>query len=154
MNKTINQFELMLDEMVPLNSLEENKLTEPVEAGKWSISEIIAHLYAWDKYNLENMVPKMTPQSNLPAFPEHDPFNVKALQSLEGKSAFEIIHMFLQTRKRLVAALSEVDKEVRFTIGTGKRAFSVESFTKIFVKHDAHHMKQIKEKLQTSNVNL
>ncbi|WP_413377544.1 DinB family protein [Alkalihalobacillus sp. 1P02AB] len=147
MNKIITQFELMLDEMDPLNSVEENKLTEPVEAGKWSISEIIAHLYGWDKYNLEIMVPKMTAQNNLPAFPEHDPFNEKTLQSVEGKSAFEIIHMFVQTRKQLVAALSEVDKEIRFTIGTGKRAFSAESFTKIFVKHDAHHLTQIKGKL-------
>lgn len=52
---------------------------------------------------------------------------------------------FRDTRRELVESLRNLSPELRFAIGKGKRAYTVESYTKIFVQHDEQHMKQIQE---------
>ncbi|GGA85154.1 DinB family protein [Ornithinibacillus halotolerans] len=147
MNKTYQQFESTIDEITKISDTEYTLLLEPIQEGKWSIREIIGHLYYWDKYNVEVMVPKMQENANLPPFPDHDEHNAEGIAKLEGKSLETIIDLFIKTRKRLIDSILEVKPETRFTIGKGKRQFSGESFIKIFLKHDQHHLKQIHNKL-------
>lgn len=148
MNKHLSEFEKVVDDVVDLKGISEEKLSEPIKEGKWSIIQIVGHLYYWDKYNLEKMVPYMAEGVDLPAFPDHDQHNEEAMSFIEGLSVKSLIDRFVQTRKELVEKVSRVGQEDRFTIGGGKRKFSGESFIKIFIKHDAHHLKQINEKLQ------
>ncbi|KMK78112.1 DinB family protein [Alkalihalobacillus pseudalcaliphilus] len=147
MNKTFKHFKEMITEVLPLKEEQAERLEAPIKEGKWSIREIVAHLYGWDQFNLDTMVPNMENQASLSVFPDHDSFNEKTLRSVENKSSYELIEMFMATREELVNALTKIEPSARFHIGEGKRAFSAESFTKIFVKHDAHHIKQIKDKL-------
>ncbi|UTR15777.1 DinB family protein [Salipaludibacillus sp. LMS25] len=148
MNKTLSQFGNMCDTISNLKELPEDKLSEPIKEGKWSIIQVVGHLYYWDKYNLEEMAPYMTEGADLPQFPDHDQHNEEAMSFIEGFSVASLIDRFVQTRNELAEEVSKVGKDVRFTIGGGKRKFSGESFIKIFIKHDDHHLKQIKEKLQ------
>ncbi|MCR6107775.1 DinB family protein [Salipaludibacillus agaradhaerens] len=148
MNKTFSQFGKMGDSILKLKELPEDILSEPIKEGKWSIIQVVGHLYYWDKYNLEEMAPYMTEGADLPQFPDHDQHNEEAMAFIEDFSVASLIDRFVQTRKELTKELSKVGKGVRFTIGGGKRKFSSESFVKIFIKHDAHHLKQIHEKLQ------
>ncbi|KAB8129198.1 DinB family protein [Gracilibacillus oryzae] len=148
MNKTLSQFEKMVDRVTELKAIPEEKLSDPVKEGKWSIMQIVGHLYYWDKFNLENMVPNMTDDGDLPQFPDHDQHNEEAMSVIKEYSVESLIDSFVITRKELIERISEVGKDVRFTIGGGKRKFSAEAFIKIFIKHDAHHLKQIDEKLQ------
>ncbi|MEY8749298.1 DinB family protein [Alkalicoccobacillus gibsonii] len=150
MKKTIKQYEELMDQCKTYRSLAEKVLTTPIKNGGWSIREIIGHLYGWDQYNLQNMVPYMCHGADLPAFPNHDDQNVIVLNGLKDKTVFEIIDLFLENRKELIQMISSVNPEDRFTIGGKKRAFTAESFLKIFVKHDAHHEKQIKQYLAKS----
>lgn len=147
MNKTIEQFEELIVQCKTYKELDEKVLTTPINEGRWSIREIIGHLYGWDKYNLKCMVPHMTHGADLPAFPDHDDQNESVLDGLKGKSVYEIIDLFLENRNELIQKISSVNPEDRFTIGGKKRAFSAESFLKIFVKHDAHHDQQMKQYL-------
>lgn len=149
MNKNIvNQFEKTVDEIIKLKEVSQPVLVEPIKEGKWSIREIVGHLFYWDKYNLEQMVPLMSDGAKLPPFPNHDQHNEEAITYLENfRSVDTIIDSFAQTRKELIDRLTALDEDVRFTIGTGKRKFSPESFVKIFLKHDLHHLKQMEEKL-------
>lgn len=147
MNKTLHQFEKTIEEIIKLKDLEETELIEPISEGKWSIREIVGHLYYWDKYNLEVMVPKMSDGEILPEFPEHDQYNEKGIYYLRDKSVESILTIFIKTRKELIDNLENISEDTRFTIGKGKRQYSGESFTKIFLKHDIHHLKQINEKL-------
>ncbi|UCZ55202.1 DinB family protein [Bacillus shivajii] len=147
MKKTLKQFESTIDEVLQLEGRNNEVLLEPIHEGKWSIREIVGHMYYWDKYNLEQMVPKMAAGADLPPFPNHDKQNEKAISSLKEKSVESIIHSFVKTRKAIIESLLDIDYDVRFTIGGGKRKFSIESFIKIFIKHDAHHLKQINKKL-------
>ena len=150
MKKTIKQYEELMDQCKTYRGLDEKVLITSVTKGGWSIREIIGHIYGWDQYNLQNMVPYMIHGADLPAFPNHDDQNVIVLNGLKGKTVFEIIDLFLDNRKELIQMISSVNPEDRFTIGGKKRAFTAESFLKIFVKHDAHHEKQINQYLAKS----
>ncbi|GEN86224.1 DinB family protein [Oceanobacillus sojae] len=143
MSKVFTEYRKTIDEVSKLKEADEQILITPVKENAWSIREIIGHMYYWDDYNLQNMVSQMHHRANLPAFPDHDAQNEKAIQSLEGQSVYQIVDLFIKRREEFLDAVKKVDKQDRFTIGTGKRAFSAESFVKIFVKHDAHHLKQI-----------
>ncbi|WP_088036443.1 DinB family protein [Evansella clarkii] len=148
MNKTLNQFEKMSDSILELKETDETKLSEPVKEGKWSIRQIVGHLYYWDNFNLEKMVPYMIDGADLPAFPDHDQHNEEAMSFITDHSTEDLIDSFVTTRKELAERISGVGKDVRFTIGGGKRKLSAESFIKIFLKHDEHHLRQINQKLQ------
>ncbi|MEI3606571.1 DinB family protein [Pseudogracilibacillus sp. SE30717A] len=147
MKKILMEFEETIDAIKKLKDVQESKLNEPISKGKWSIREIVGHLYYWDKYNLEKMVPIMANGVNLPQFSNHDQHNKEAILYLRDKTVESIIDAFIETRKELIDSISEIEEDVRFTIGKGKRQFSGESFIKIFLKHDIHHLQQINGKL-------
>lgn len=143
----IQDLEKMIQKVESIRSVNNEVLQEPIKEGKWSIREIIGHLYGWDHYNVEEMVPLMKHEERLPEFPDHDLFNAQVIQGLDGVSVEEIIAIFIDERKKLVEGLENVDPNARFTIGSGKRRFSAESFSKIFVVHDNDHLKQIQQKI-------
>lgn len=147
MNKTLNQFEKTTEDISRLKDVQSSQLLDPINEGKWSIREIVGHLYYWDKYNLEKMVPKMTDGANLPQFPNHDEHNEEAISYIKDHSVEFIINAFIVTRTELIESILKVGEDTRFTIGEGKRQFSGESFIKIFLKHDMHHLQQINEKV-------
>ncbi|MED4174567.1 DinB family protein [Halalkalibacterium halodurans] len=146
MRETLSQFEKNIDEILALKEIDDTVLCKPLSEGKWSIREIVGHLYYWDKFILEKMVPLMGEGGNLPGFPEHDQHNEDAILFLKEYSVESIIDHFVATRKELTREMKNLAEDIRFTIGGGKRQFSGESFLKIFLKHDAHHIKQMKEK--------
>ncbi|MCD8501774.1 MAG: DinB family protein [Bacillaceae bacterium] len=147
MIKTLRQFEEMIPYILKLKEIPEETLSQPIKEGKWSIRQIIGHMYYWDKFNLEKMAPHMVEGSNLPAFPDHDEHNEEAMTYIKDFSTAFLIETFVQTRHELSLRLSKVEQDVRFTVGKGKRKLSAESFMKIFVKHDTHHLNQIEGKL-------
>ncbi|OLS38102.1 hypothetical protein BTR22_06265 [Alkalihalophilus pseudofirmus] len=150
MNKTLISYHQTIEPIKSLAVYPASSLTEPIGKDKWAIREIIAHMYYWDHFILQKMVPQMAEGADLVAFPDHDSHNSEGLKLLENESVRSIIDRFSNVREELVQRLSELEPDVRFTIGGGKRQFSPESFVKIFVKHDQHHLKQINEKLNNS----
>ena len=51
MNKTFKHFKEMITEVLPLKEEQAERLEAPIKEGKWSIREIVAHLYGWDQFN-------------------------------------------------------------------------------------------------------
>ena len=88
----------------------------------------------------------MVSGANLPQFPDHGQYNKESILSLTDNSVEYIIDAFIETRKELIENISKVEEDVRFTIGKGKRQFSSESFIKMFLEHDIHHLQQINRK--------
>ncbi|MEC2070991.1 DinB family protein [Alkalihalophilus marmarensis] len=150
MNKTLISYQQTVEPIKSLAVYPASSLTEPIGKDKWAVREIIAHMYYWDHFILQKMVPHMADGADLVPFPAHDSHNSEGLKSLENESVHSIIILFSNRREELVQRLTKLEPDVRFTIGGGKRQFSPESFVKIFVKHDQHHLKQINEKLNNS----
>ncbi|NLP52850.1 DinB family protein [Bacillus sp. RO1] len=123
----------------------EGELNQPIQKGKWSIKEIIGHIYFWDLFLLEDMVPEMKDSGVLPNFPEHDEYNNKAIHSIKSfSSTNDLLEEFVITRKKLISNMEKLNQEVKFTIGNNKRNFTPQTFLGMFVEHDIHHMEQIK----------
>jgi uncharacterized damage-inducible protein DinB len=134
-------------EISSYKGIDDQRFLEPINAGKWSVKEVIGHLYYWDKFILEKHVPFMNQGAILIAFPDHDLHNSEAIRYISGFNATSsLIDEFVQKRRDLIEAMSRIDSDVKFTIGSGKRQFTVEKYLKIFIDHDNHHLKQIKER--------
>lgn len=148
MNK-INQYEDIIEKLFELKDYPEKILNEPISEGKWSIREIVGHLFYWDKFILEKMVPLMANEMVLPPFPNHNLHNKEAVAHLKKyKNVREIIDDFAKTRKQLVKELKELDRDIEFHIENDPNSFSPEKFIEIFLEHDIHHLNQVKEKLR------
>lgn len=143
MSILITEYEETANYVGKLKKFEEETLTTPFKKGMWSIREIVGHIYYWDRFQLRKMLPNMTHGADLLPFPDHDQHNEEAIKFLQGKSAKEIIDMFIEKRKEFIEEITTIDKGSKFTIGGSKRQFTADSFLKIFIKHDKHHIKQI-----------
>ncbi|WP_078380613.1 DinB family protein [Sutcliffiella halmapala] len=143
--KAYRSFEENLDFFLSLSELSEVDLTNPIAEGKWSTKEIIGHIYYWDKFIIDTMIPNMEKESNLSSFPDHDLYNEKAIPYISKyPTTTALINEFEMTRRALLEKISTLDQSISFTIGNGKRNYTPESFINMFVKHDLHHIQQIK----------
>ncbi|WP_042163105.1 DinB family protein [Paenibacillus gorillae] len=147
-SKAILSYQVTTAEIARLREIEASKMLGPIKEGKWSIREIIGHLYYWDKFMLEQHIPYMEHGANLIAFPDHDAHNYEGIQYISSfNNVVALIDEFVTTRNRLFEAINIVNNDIRFTIGSGKRQFSIESYIRIFAQHDIHHLEQIRSKL-------
>ncbi|WP_010650351.1 DinB family protein [Oceanobacillus massiliensis] len=146
---SINQLENITEEFLGLKSCSVKVLTEPISEGKWAIREIVGHLFYWDKFNLDKMIPLMADGAVLPPFPNHDLHNEEAVAYLtKYEKVSEIIDDFVKKRKQLVKELKELDNGIQFQIENEPNLFSAEKFAELFLEHDIHHLNQIKKKLE------
>ncbi|GAA3410181.1 DinB family protein [Paenibacillus hodogayensis] len=114
----------------------------PILPGKWSIHEIVGHIWLWDTYALEQMIPEMT-QGAVLQMANRQSINRNAeLFSLRIQKA-EMIDHFAATRNELAEACSFVHESgISFFIGA--RRLQMESYIREYVvEHDRHHEAQI-----------
>ncbi|SDO18829.1 DinB family protein [Alkalicoccus daliensis] len=126
-----------------------NVLNIPVKPGKWSTREIIGHLYYWDSYISESIVPFLNQGRTLPPFPNHNVFNRAAVAALEGRSAGRIIDSFIEGRIRLIEQLEAAGHAAEVKLQGAEETLTVHKIINIFSSHDSHHQKQIEEFLET-----
>lgn len=149
--QTFIQFGQTVEELEKLKKYPETILTEPIAKGKWSIREIVGHMFYWDQFNLAEMVPYMSHGAKLPSFPDYDAKNREAVAYIDRfDSVASIIDAFGKTRKQLIESISQIDDTIQFTMGNEPHELSTESFVNIFVEHDSHHLKQIQTHLDRS----
>ncbi|KRF03415.1 hypothetical protein ASG89_23505 [Paenibacillus sp. Soil766] len=116
--------------------------------GKWSVKEIIGHLFYWDKFIQEKHFPFMNEGAVLSSFPDHDEHNSEAIQYISAfKTTGTLIDEFVENRKQLIEMMSGIESDVIFTIGSENRQFTVATYLEIFIDHDNHHLNQIKVRL-------
>jgi hypothetical protein len=146
-NKLFKDYEDTIHEVRKLKDIPEAALLNPIQLGKWSIREIIGHLFYWDKFILEQQVPHFSKNASLPPFPDFELHNQEAIKYIvRYPSITSLIDAFSQTRKQVIEKMSTIDSTIKFNIGAHE--FSKDSFITIFTEHDAHHLKQIRDKLE------
>ncbi|WP_253905510.1 DinB family protein [Bacillus sp. THAF10] len=145
MMNSIKQYEKTIDRIIEIKEATHEKWNNAIAEGKWSIMQIVGHIYYWDKYILEIVIPQLQDGADLPPFPDHDLYNEEAMNFIRDFSNEHLVNAFVKTRKDLVEELSKIDQDVRFTINGSKRRYSTDSFIRMFLEHDEHHLKQIQE---------
>jgi uncharacterized damage-inducible protein DinB len=146
-NKLFVYYENAIFEVLKLKEIPESSLLKPIQEGKWSVRDIIGHLFYWDKYILDRLVPHITNNAILPPFPDFDLHNQEAIKYIERyNTVISLIDEFSQTRKQVIEKMSRIENNIKFTIGTEN--FSKDSFITVFIEHDTHHFKQIWDSLE------
>lgn len=148
MSERIDELYSMLHFAEHLQQVEKKKLVIPVKPGMWSIREIIGHLYYWDRYMMEFVLPKAEPDAVLTPMPHPAIYNRAAIASLEGRNATRIIENFIAVRTVFIEELQAMDDDIRFTISRTEGEFSRSRMIEMFAAHDLHHEKQMKEFLE------
>ena len=116
----------------------------PVAEGKWSVSEIIAHLGEWDRFMREERLPFMKEGAAIEPAPEVDAFNRRAVEKVKNSEFPSILATAQKQRALLAKAIEEMDPAVfqaPFTIG-GRQTNAADYFEGL-LSHDAHHRRQI-----------
>lgn len=143
--KNLSQFADWANENLP--KIDDTRWYVALGEGKWSLHEVLAHLYYWDKYTIEEMLPLMTQDANL-KFIEIQSLNDKAWAFAKTFERDLLLELFVATRKRLVQLIEEMDnKEFTYILGSGEA--TLHSYLKIFVHHDSEHQPQF-EKAMTN----
>lgn len=146
-SKTINEFAGFISYVESLQNLPDKIWIQPIAPGKWTLKELVCHLWNWDHFSLNNMIPLMDDGAKLPEFINIEEHNKAARELAKSfKNVSELIDIFVNTRKEMIQLLEEkYDKSARFTIGNGKRQYSFDSYIGIFTHHDEQHKKQIED---------
>lgn len=151
MSKIIKEFE---EFYYYVDSIDEELLLLPIADGKWTVKEVISHLINWDKYSIERMVPYMEDKAKLPEFIDHDTHNLVAVEMAKNyHDSSALKNDFRETRQTLVSKLKDIESNISFTIGKGKRKYSIDSYVKIFIHHDKEHQKQINNLRSLRSIN-
>ncbi|SFL59145.1 DinB superfamily protein [Gracilibacillus orientalis] len=143
-----------------LMKVEDNLLFEPIKKGKWSSAEIISHIIYWDRYMLQDVIPKMTSGANIESV-RFEVINQPASEyALSGVTKEQLIREQTEARSQLILALKEKSEEEFFATFSlnGEKIdqysgypHSLFNYISAFVWHDNHHKEQIEAFLGKSS---
>lgn len=137
-----------------LEEIDETLWFKPIAEGKWSVSEIIAHIMNWDNHLLTEVLPSVQNEKGMD-FPDFDTYNKKASNyAKSGISQFELLKEAKDTRELLVKELNEfTTEELNKSLTTNNGTpYSLIYIVKEFTDHDSHHKEQIIQFLRENNL--
>ncbi|MDQ0217143.1 hypothetical protein ELQ35_08575 [Peribacillus cavernae] len=97
----INDLEHFVLWVESLQTYENEDFFQPISVGKWSISEIISHITFWDKYILQETIPKMKTNAEINSI-KFQELNDKASEYALSGSSFKILIEELIKSRRLL----------------------------------------------------
>lgn len=157
----------MNDHLHHLNSLiswykslpNDNKLmNKPIGEGKFSVKEIIAHLYRWDEYLINVGIPSILENGNI-EFPNFNDYNNESAKLVAENGIEEVIEHATKTREKLVKIFKDNEqyshKKISMNghthIPNSEKPYTFYYLIEDFSEHDQHHKQQIEEFLHIQN---
>ncbi|WP_052131618.1 DinB family protein [Planococcus sp. CAU13] len=117
---------------------------EPIVEGKWSVSEIIAHLGAWDRFMREERLPFMKEGADIEPLPDVDAFNRKAVEHVRNTEFPSVLANAQKQRALLAKAIEEMDPaDFKAPFAVGSHQTDAADYFEGLLSHDAHHRRQI-----------
>lgn len=149
-----------------VNSIEEiddDLFFGAIKEGKWSPAEIISHITYWDRYMVEDLIPKMKIDANIDSLAFHVINEPASKYAMSGVSKQRIINEQVEARNVLIQALNEKSKQEFFAAFklNGEEIdeysgypHSMFNYISSFVWHDNHHKEQIEEYLNENEYHI
>ncbi|MGO4548190.1 DinB family protein [Paenibacillus sp. 2TAB23] len=145
--KDILDFKHFTAWVLTLNELDSSLWTKPIAKGKWSISEIIAHIMNWDRHIRSSIIPSVL-SGNTITFPSINRYNQIASEyARSGITQSALIEEAVRTREALVAELLALPDELFHVHLDYDLAFLIHEF----VVHDDEHKEQVVQFLKNPN---
>ncbi|MFC5649008.1 DinB family protein [Paenibacillus solisilvae] len=121
----------------------------PLELGKWSVSDVIAHILLWDTYFEQEAISKIAKAEALTLTNLEFPFNQNAVLYARAHRQQVILDQAVAVRERIIDYLEKLSNEARSQVyldGEG-HPFTVQHYLDDFIEHDNHHRSQIERLL-------
>ncbi|PEI85216.1 DinB family protein [Bacillus pseudomycoides] len=144
-----------------LEEIDDTLWSKPIAEGKWSVSEIIAHIMNWDNHLLKEVLPSVQNEKGM-EFPNFDTHNKKASDyAKSGISQSKLLEEAKNTRELLIKELNEfpIEKLNKSLTANGVThcphtgaPYSLIYIVKEFTDHDNHHKGQIIQFLRENNL--
>lgn len=148
-NEILSHYERSIAFVESLANVTEEQWRTPIEAGKWTVAEIIGHLTPWDEFVLKQRLPFLFIKESLPKGPAVEEMNASASYNSCVQSKEETIANFINQRHQLMNALHPIDDQQwqkSFKIGTSE--LTLYGYFASLVDHDLHHFSQIQKVLK------
>jgi hypothetical protein len=150
MSMSIQALEKLIPFSESLESLNPSLLESPLSENKWTIKEVLAHLFRWDIFLIEIGIPSIE-NNKMISFPEHHQFNAESAVLSQEMSNADVIKQTINKRKELLQVLNNsmipLDTAISINGQTHDTAtnirFTLDYLMHDFSSHDAHHIKQI-----------
>ncbi|MEK4427396.1 maleylpyruvate isomerase N-terminal domain-containing protein [Solibacillus sp. FSL K6-1523] len=142
----IVHIENSIDWIESLIELNEKDWRKTVGLSKWSVAEVVGHFKAWDEFVINQRVPYLFQQADLPKAPDTNSLNNESAKNARENTKAFIIEEFVNARKRLIKTLSELKDEfweAEFMLGSSK--LMLPSYFHGLKEHDLQHFLQIAE---------
>ncbi len=134
-----------------LNSIGQDKATERVEEGSWTINEIIGHVIDTERvFAYRGLVFSRHDETELPGFDQNDyvrygHFNDRSLQSLTE----EIRYL---RRSNIILFQNLSDEALDLKSHASGYSFSVRAIPYLLAGHERHHINKIRTLLHTKTL--
>ncbi|MWC27142.1 DinB family protein [Paenibacillus sp. MMS18-CY102] len=157
-SSTIDAFEQFAVWTNQLVQRSDQEWRRPINEGKASVAEVIAHLRNWDLHLIDIVIPSVRRGEGM-EFPDFDAYNARAYEyANSGIRKDQLLEQFASDRMRLVKMLREMKpEEIRLEVPANGVAncpktgtpYSLIYIIHEFVEHDLHHKGQIASCLET-----
>ncbi|MFP3811831.1 DinB family protein [Bacillus sp. FSL K6-2841] len=152
MNKdtVIKHYEHTLEWVQSLTEVTEEEWRSTIADGKWSIAEIIAHFVPWDEFILHDRLKEFWNNKALPQAPDVHEMNRQSAERARKEERSETIGRFIAVRTILLQEMKKIEVS-RWTTPflIGQIELTLSSYFQGLIKHDLHHMEQVKQALST-----
>jgi uncharacterized damage-inducible protein DinB len=147
---TIRSLQSYTDFLIRLKSINTDLTEIPITEGKWSIKKIISHIYRWDIYLVEAVLPSAI-EDKAVRFPSHDEYNEASAQYSDSVGFEELIDQSILIRNSLINEVNNCKNVLTEPITVQENThcpntnstYSLLYLLGEFVEHDKHHRNQI-----------
>ncbi|MGF2615883.1 DinB family protein [Rossellomorea vietnamensis] len=154
LSESLREYNDFLKEVVSPN---ENQAEISIAEGSWSIKQIITHMYRWDLYLLEEVLPSAVAKKEV-SFPSHNEYNAESQEYSKTVGIEDLLQQSILLRGQLIKEL-ETEKfkimlDEPITVNglthcpNTKTRYSLTYLMHEFVDHDKHHTWQITDFLK------
>ncbi len=146
----IDHYEHSIEWVQSLTEVTEEEWHSAIADGKWSIAEIIAHFVPWDEFILHDRLKEFWNNKALPQAPDVHEMNQQSAERARKEERSETIGRFIAVRTKLLQEMKKIEASrwnTSFLIGQTELTLS--SYFQGLIKHDLHHMEQVKQALST-----
>lgn len=138
--------------MKNLSNIDEQLLRKPIEEGKWSSIEIIGHFNAWDEFILQYRIPHLFKSEHLPKGPNIKDFNSRFALLARTENIEITLKKCIHIRNELLNQISQIpDDRWLIELQINQSKLTLYEYLKGLMKHDVHHLKQIKYALNLND---
>lgn len=146
----IDHYEHTLEWVQSLAEVTDEEWRHAIADGKWSIAEIIAHFVPWDEFILHDRLKEFWSDRALCKAPDVHEMNRQSAERARHEERSETIGRFIAVRTKLLQEMKKIEAS-RWTTPflIGQTELTLSSYFQGLIKHDLHHMEQVKQALST-----